>query len=65
MVLENYGGCTKKLESVDNGKEGPQNRWVQEVLKNEGHVSPSVDVTASAPPWQTIVNDKGGVNVTM
>lgn len=65
MVLENYGGCTKKLENMDHDKEGPQNRWVQEVLKNEGHVSPSVDVTASVPSWQTIVNDKGGVNVTM
>ncbi|KAG6694191.1 hypothetical protein I3842_09G037100 [Carya illinoinensis] len=65
VVLENYGGCTKKLENMDHDKEGPQNRWVQEVLKNEGHVSPSVDVTASVPSWQTIVNDKGGVNVTM
>ncbi len=65
VVLENYGGPNKKSENMDHDKQGPQNRWVQEVLKNEGHVSPSPDITIRVPSWRTIVNDKGEVHVSV
>lgn len=56
MVLENYGSCRK---GSDNDKEGPHSRWVEEVLKNEGHVNPSVEVAVKVPSWDKIVNEKG------
>ncbi|XP_050227615.1 protein SEMI-ROLLED LEAF 2 [Mercurialis annua] len=65
-VLENYGGCKKNSGNLDTDKQGPQNRWVEEVLKNEGHVihvSPPEFITR-VPSWRTIVNEKGEVNVT-
>ncbi|XVF56139.1 hypothetical protein PTKIN_Ptkin06aG0092900 [Pterospermum kingtungense] len=55
VVLENYGGPGKNLENQN----GVQSRWVQEVLKDEGRVSPS-----PIPSWDTIVNDKGELNIT-
>ncbi|XWS59128.1 hypothetical protein CRYUN_Cryun08bG0095500 [Craigia yunnanensis] len=60
VVLENYGGPRKNLENLN----GAQSRWVQEVLKNEGHVSPLPDVLITVPSWGTIVNEKGELNVT-
>ncbi|XVF07235.1 hypothetical protein REPUB_Repub06bG0121300 [Reevesia pubescens] len=60
VVLENYGGPMKNLENLN----GAQRRWVQEVLKNEGHVSPSPDILVTVPSWGTIVNDEGELNVT-
>lgn len=64
VVLENYGGPRKNSEDVSDDKQGPQSRWVQEVLKVEGHVSPSPDVMIRVPSWRSIVNDKGEINVT-
>ncbi|KAK9290998.1 hypothetical protein L1049_009181 [Liquidambar formosana] len=64
VVLENYGGHSKKNTEDLNDKQVPQNRWVQEVLKVEGHVSPSPDVMVRVPSWRTIVNEKGEINVT-
>lgn len=58
MVLENYGGPKKTSEN-----EGSQNRWVQEVQKNEGHVSPQ-DVAIRIPPWSAIVDAKGELIVS-
>ncbi|XVF38077.1 hypothetical protein REPUB_Repub20aG0066700 [Reevesia pubescens] len=60
VVLENYGGPRKNLENLN----GAQSRWVQEVLKNEGHVSQSPDVLIRIPSWGTVVNEKGELNVT-
>ncbi|CAL5420850.1 unnamed protein product [Camellia sinensis] len=62
VVLENYGGPNK--DSIDSGNAN-QNRWVQEVLKVEGHVPPSPEVIMKVPSWRTIVNEKGEVNVTV
>ena len=53
------------MENLDNEQQGPQNGWVQEVLKDEGHVSPPPDVKARATSWSKVVNDKGEVIVTM
>ncbi|KAL6957648.1 hypothetical protein U1Q18_040437 [Sarracenia purpurea var. burkii] len=61
VVLENYGGIKK--ESTDSGNTN-QNRWVQEVLKVKGHVSPSPEIMIRVPSWRMIVNEKGEVNVT-
>ncbi|XP_065856437.1 protein SEMI-ROLLED LEAF 2 [Euphorbia lathyris] len=67
-VLENYGSPKKNSEAPDNNREDPPpNRWVQEVLKNEGHViqNSQPEVQMSIPPWKAIVNEKGEVNVTV
>ena len=61
VVLENYGDPRKNLENLN----GAESRWVQEVLKKEGPVSPLPDVLITVPSWGTIVNDKGELNVTV
>ncbi|XP_030515184.2 protein SEMI-ROLLED LEAF 2 [Rhodamnia argentea] len=63
VVLENYGHAKKVSE--DPNKQGSENRWVQEVLKHEGHVSASPEVTIRVPSWKNLVNDKGEVNATV
>ncbi|KAF5747981.1 hypothetical protein HS088_TW05G00712 [Tripterygium wilfordii] len=63
VVLENYGVPRKDLQNLDSNNPGHQSRWVQEVLKNEGHVSPE-DALIRVPSWRTIVHDKGDINVT-
>lgn len=63
MVLENYGHAKKVSE--DPNKQGSENRWVQEVLKHEGHVSAPPEVTMRVPSWKKLVNDKGEVNATV
>ncbi|XP_061369569.1 protein SEMI-ROLLED LEAF 2-like [Gastrolobium bilobum] len=66
VVLENYRDPLRNLESLDHeGKRGPENMWVQEVLKNEGHISPFIGVEKSIPSWSNILNEKGELNVTM
>ncbi|KAL9336325.1 hypothetical protein Peur_070813 [Populus x canadensis] len=64
VVLENYGGPMRSSENLDTDKQGPQSRWVQEVLKNEGHVTPFPEVITRVPSWRTIVNERGEVNMT-
>ncbi|XP_048225629.1 protein SEMI-ROLLED LEAF 2 [Ricinus communis] len=67
VILENYGGCKKNSGNLEINKQGPQNRWVEEVLKNEGHVihvSLPPEFITTVPSWRTVVNEKGEVNVT-
>ena len=68
VVLENYGGSKKDSGNNVIDKQGPQNRWVEEVLKNEGHVIhvglPEEFIT-TVPSWRTIVNKKREVNTTV
>lgn len=66
-VLENYGGPTKISGTLDSDKGDPPNRWVQEVLKNEGHVihDSQPGDKMGVPPWKAIINEKGEVNVTV
>lgn len=64
VVLDNYGGPMRSSENLDTDKQGPQSRWVQEVLKNEGHVTPLPEVITRVPSWRTIVNERGEVNMT-
>jgi hypothetical protein len=54
----------RSSENLDTDKQGPQSRWVQEVLKNEGHVTPFPEVITRVPSWRTIVNERGEVNMT-
>ncbi|KAF7804081.1 protein EFR3-like protein B [Senna tora] len=65
VVLENYQCHGKDSESLDHEQHGAQNMWVQEVMKDEGHVAPLPDVKMRIPSWRKIVNNKGEVNVTM
>ncbi|KAL5982022.1 hypothetical protein ACLOJK_016090 [Asimina triloba] len=60
VVLDNYEH-KQNPENLD--QKGPQNRWVQEVLKVEGHFTPSPDAISRIPSWKSIVNDKGEVNL--
>ncbi|KAI3667392.1 hypothetical protein L6452_42449 [Arctium lappa] len=56
VVLENYGALSKESDNPN------QSRWVQEVLKNEHHMSPA-EALMKIPSWRTIVNEKGEINV--
>ncbi|KAF1866556.1 hypothetical protein Lal_00017939 [Lupinus albus] len=63
VVLENYGGPKENSANLDHEEQGPENKWVQEVMTNEDHISPLLDVKKRNPSWSTIVNDKGEVIV--
>ncbi|CAA6667330.1 unnamed protein product [Spirodela intermedia] len=65
VVLENYGSPLSKDESFDHTNEGTQNKWVQEVLKVEGHVSSASAVITKVPSWKKMVNEKGELNTTL
>ncbi|KAJ0985865.1 hypothetical protein J5N97_004221 [Dioscorea zingiberensis] len=60
VVLENYESPQKKPDVLN--KQPSQNRWVQEVRKTEGHVSPSPISITRIPSWKHIVKDE--VNLT-
>ncbi|KAH9648249.1 hypothetical protein KPL70_025516 [Citrus sinensis] len=59
VVLENYGGPRRNSENSGQN----QSRWVEEVRKKEGHVSPLPDVSIRVPSWRLMVNEKGEINV--
>ncbi|GAU24251.1 hypothetical protein TSUD_23880, partial [Trifolium subterraneum] len=66
VVLENYRAPNKKLENLkDEDKKGPENIWVQEVLKTEGNISPLIDDDKRIPSWSDILNDRGEINATI
>lgn len=56
VVLENYGDSSK--DSNPN-----QSRWVEEVSKSEGNVTPSPHAVMKVPSWKMVVNDKGNLSV--
>ncbi|XP_072952625.1 protein SEMI-ROLLED LEAF 2-like [Typha angustifolia] len=58
VVLENYGK-QKKSDDLHQGNQVSHNRWVHEVLKAEGHVSPSPFIISRVPSWKSIVNGQG------
>ncbi|TVU33475.1 hypothetical protein EJB05_25295, partial [Eragrostis curvula] len=61
VILESYK--PRKTQNVNRGTEGPGGQWVEEVLKTEGHVSPSPFTIFKIPSWKSIVGDKGGVHL--
>ncbi|KAJ6847488.1 uncharacterized protein M6B38_277005 [Iris pallida] len=63
VVLENYEVPHQKSEDLQDGSQDQQKKWVQEVLKTEGHVSPSPDLIR-VPSWKDIVNNRE-LNVTI
>ncbi|OIW11456.1 hypothetical protein TanjilG_26822 [Lupinus angustifolius] len=63
VVLENYGGPKENSSNLDHEEQGPENKWVQEVMTNEDQISPLLDIKKRNPSWSTIVNDKGEVIV--
>ncbi|PKU67669.1 uncharacterized protein LOC110106753 isoform X2 [Dendrobium catenatum] len=65
VVLENYGHAHLSSEGVQDSEQGTQNKWVQEVLKAEGHVSPNLGEYARLLSWKNLVNDKGELCLTL
>lgn len=57
VVLENYGSPAKSSDNLNN-------RWVQEVQRDEGHISSSSVVTMRIPSWREIVTERGEVDLT-
>ncbi|XP_061340367.1 protein SEMI-ROLLED LEAF 2 [Gastrolobium bilobum] len=64
-VLENYEVPKKNSAGLNHEEEGLENRSVQDVMTNEGQISPLLDVKKRNRNWSEIVNDKGEVNVAM
>ncbi|KAJ0985866.1 hypothetical protein J5N97_004222 [Dioscorea zingiberensis] len=56
VVMENYENLQQKPEVLN--KQASQNRWVHEVCKAEGHVSPSPICITRIPSWKHIVKDE-------
>ncbi|KAJ1277866.1 hypothetical protein BS78_04G036000 [Paspalum vaginatum] len=60
VVLENY-----EPRKEQNATENPGDQWVEEVLKTEGHTSPSPFIFSKIPSWKSIVSDNGGIQLPM
>ncbi|KAK1267713.1 hypothetical protein QJS04_geneDACA015603 [Acorus gramineus] len=58
VVLDNYKYPKDKSEDQNHSNPPTQNKWVQEVLKVEGHV-PLSEVMIRVPSWRRIVNERG------
>ncbi|XP_073010606.1 protein SEMI-ROLLED LEAF 2-like [Typha latifolia] len=65
VVLENYENPYNKYEILNVTNQESHNRWVHEVRKAEGHVSPSLIAMTRVPSWKDIVNDRGALNLAM
>jgi len=55
--LENYEVPKKNSANLDHEE--------QDVMANEGQISPLLDVKRRNPSWRKVVNDKGEINVAM
>lgn len=65
VVLENYGNPNKSSEDLHDCDQDNNNKWVQEVLKTEGHVSPPPTAVERIVSWNNLVNDRGELNLTI
>ncbi|KAG0451933.1 hypothetical protein HPP92_025944 [Vanilla planifolia] len=65
VVLENYHSAHRVSEILQDGDLGTGNKWVQEVCKAEGHVSPNTGVTEWLPSWENLLNDKGEICISL
>ncbi|OIW05216.1 hypothetical protein TanjilG_14769 [Lupinus angustifolius] len=63
VVLENYGGPNENSTNLDHEEQSHESKWIQDVMTDEDHVSPFIDVKKRNPSWSSIVNDKGEVIV--
>lgn len=64
VVLETYENSNKKSDKPNNDNQDCDQRWVQEVANTEGQPNPSLQMTR-VPSWKSIVNSRGGLNLTM
>lgn len=64
VVLETYENFNKKSDKPNNDNQDSDHRWVQEVANTEGQPNPSSAMTR-VPSWKSIVNSRGGLNLTM
>ncbi|CAL5060333.1 unnamed protein product [Urochloa decumbens] len=62
-VLESYE--PQKAQNDNRATENPGGQWVEEVLKTEGHASPSPFTISSIPSWKSIISDSGGIHLPM
>ncbi|KAK8967044.1 hypothetical protein KSP40_PGU008773 [Platanthera guangdongensis] len=65
VVLENYGNPNKSSEDLHGCDQDKGNKWIQEVLKTEGHVSPPPTAVERIVSWNNLVNDRGELNLTI
>ncbi|KAK8952049.1 hypothetical protein KSP39_PZI003664 [Platanthera zijinensis] len=65
VVLENYGNPNKSSEDLHGCDQDTGNKWIQEVLKTEGHVSPPPTAVERIVSWNDLVNDRGELNLTI
>ncbi|KAF8677049.1 hypothetical protein HU200_046507 [Digitaria exilis] len=63
VVLESYE--PQKAQNDNRAPENQGGQWVEEVLKTEGHASPSPFTVSMIPSWKSIVNDNGGIHLPM
>ncbi|CAD6251914.1 unnamed protein product [Miscanthus lutarioriparius] len=63
VVLESYE--PRKVQSDNSATENPGCQWVEEVLKTEGHASPSAFIFSVIPSWESIISDYGGTQLLM
>ena len=56
MILENYGAPAKDPDKLND-------QWVQEVVRDKGHISSSSVVMTSTPSWREIVTEGGELNL--
>ncbi|KAL9232569.1 hypothetical protein vseg_007668 [Gypsophila vaccaria] len=64
VVLENYTAPLQNLGNDTDKQRSESGRWVQEVCKDENHVTPSPELVNRIPSWKVIVNTKGELSVT-
>ncbi|PAN03982.1 hypothetical protein PAHAL_1G032700 [Panicum hallii] len=62
-VLESYE--PEKVQKDNRAIENPCGQWVEEVLKIEGHASPSPFAISKIPTWKSIVGDNCGIHLPM
>ncbi|KAI3984401.1 hypothetical protein MKX01_011355, partial [Papaver californicum] len=65
VVLDNFGSTRKTSDNKDQDKLGSHSHWVQEVLKSEGHVSPSPEIMERVSSWKKLVDEKGEMHVSL
>ncbi|KAK9682989.1 hypothetical protein RND81_10G111100 [Saponaria officinalis] len=61
VVLENY---SSPQQTSGNDTDKQRSERVQEVCKDESHVTPSPELMTRIPSWRVIVNTKGELNMT-
>lgn len=64
-VLENYESPYVNSENNDDTVEDKRSRWVNEVLKADGHDPPGVTILARVSSWKDIRAAHGALNLTM